>query len=225
MHDIKQLQGITYIIRKEECNMKKGMTILYKVHNNLYVNLTNRCPCACTFCLRQNMDTVTHDDQTLWLEHEPTVEEVKAEFAKIDLSEYEEVVFCGYGEPTERLDALLEIAKFVKENYQKPIRINTNGLANLIWKKDVTPELKGLVDTISISLNTPNADRYHELVRSKFGDQSFDAMLAFAKEATQYVPHVVLTTVDTTLTKEEEVQCRKICEDLGVTYRIRPWED
>ena len=205
--------------------MKKGMTILYKVHNNLYVNLTNRCPCACTFCLRQNMDTVTHDEQTLWLEHEPTVEEVKAEFAKFDLSEYEEVVFCGYGEPTERLDALLEIAKFVKENYQKPIRINTNGLANLIWKKDVTPELKGLVDTISISLNTPNADRYHELVRSKFGDQSFDAMLAFAKEATQYVPHVVLTTVDTTLTKEEEVQCRKICEDLGVTYRIRPWED
>ena len=225
MHDIKQLQGITYIIRKEECNMKKGMTILYKVHNNLYVNLTNRCPCACTFCLRQNMDTVTHDDQTLWLEHEPTVEEVKAEFEKIDLSEYEEVVFCGYGEPTERLDALLEIAKFVKENYQKPIRINTNGLANLIWKKDVTPELKGLVDTISISLNTPNADRYHELVRSKFGDQSFDAMLSFAKEATQYVPHVVLTTVDTTLTKEEEAQCRKICEDLGVTYRIRPWED
>ena len=225
MHDIKQLQGITYIIRKEECNMKKGMTILYKVHNNLYVNLTNRCPCACTFCLRQNMDTVTHDDQTLWLEHEPTVEEVKAEFAKFDLSEYEEVVFCGYGEPTERLDALLEIAKFVKENYQKPIRINTNGLANLIWKRDVTSELKGLVDTISISLNTPNADRYHELVRSKFGDQSFDAMLAFAKEATQYVPHVVLTTVDTTLTKEEEAQCRKICEDLGVIYRIRPWED
>ena len=87
--------------------MKKGMTILYKVHNNLYVNLTNRCPCACTFCLRQNMDTVTHDDQTLWLEHEPTAEEVKAEFAKFDLSEYEEVVFCGYGEPTERLDALL----------------------------------------------------------------------------------------------------------------------
>ena len=89
----------------------------------------------------------------------------------------------------------------------------------------MTPELKGLVDTISISLNTPNADRYHELVRSKFGDQSFDAMLAFAKEATQYVPHVVLTTVDTTLTKEEEAQFRKICEDLGVTYRIRPWED
>ena len=205
--------------------MKKGMTILYKVHNNLYVNLTNRCPCACTFCLRQNMDTVTHDDKTLWLEHEPTVEEVKAEFANFDMSEYEEVVFCGYGEPTERLDALLEIAKYVKENYHKPIRINTNGLANLIWKRDVTPELKGLVDTISISLNTPNADRYHELVRSKFGDQSFDAMLNFAKEATQYVPHVVLTTVDTTLTKGEEAQCRKICEDLGVTYRIRPWED
>ena len=205
--------------------MKKGMTILYKVHNNLYVNLTNRCPCACTFCLRQNMDTVTHDDQTLWLEHEPTVEEVKAEFAKFDLSEYEEVVFCGYGEPTERLDALLEIAKFVKENYQKPIRINTNGLANLIWKRDVTPELKGLVDTISISLNTPNAERYHELVRSKFGDQSFDAMISFAKKCTQHVPKVVMTTVATTITKEEEAQCSKICEEVGAVYRIRPWED
>lgn len=204
--------------------MKKGMTILYKVHDNLYVNLTNRCSCACTFCLRQTKDTVADDEGTLWLEHEPTVEEVKAEFTKFDLTQYREVVFCGYGEPTIRLDALLEIAKFVKENYQKPIRINTNGQANLIWEKDVTPSLKGLVDTISISLNTPNAEKYQELVRSKFGDKAYEGMLDFAKKAKRYVPNVVLSTVDTTLTKEEEEECRKICERIGVTYRIRPWE-
>ena len=204
--------------------MKKGMTILYKVHDNLYVNLTNRCSCACTFCLRQTKDTVADDEGTLWLEHEPTVEEVKAEFTKFDLTQYREVVFCGYGEPTIRLDALLEIAKFVKENYQKPIRINTNGQANLIWEKDVTPSLKGLVDTISISLNTPNAEKYQELVRSKFGDKAYEGMLDFAKKAKRYVPNVVLSTVDTTLTKAAEEECRKICERIGVTYRIRPWE-
>jgi hypothetical protein len=85
--------------------------------------------------------------------------------------------------------------------------------------------MESIVDTISISLNTPNADRYHQLVRSRFGDQSFDAMLDFARECTKYIPNVILTTVDTTLTKEEEAQCRQICQDLGVTYRIRSWED
>lgn len=85
--------------------------------------------------------------------------------------------------------------------------------------------MKGLIDTVSISLNTPNKDRYHELVRSKFGDISFQAMLSFAKEATKYVPNVVMTTVETTLTKDEEEQCRKICGDLGAKYRIREWEN
>ena len=103
-------------------------------------------------------------------------------------------------------------------------RINTNGLGNLVNCRDIAPDFKGLIDTVSISLNTPNADRYHELVRSRFGDQSFQAMLDFAKECTQYVPHVVMTTVDTTLSKEEEAQCQAICDQLGVTYRIRPWE-
>ena len=193
--------------------MRKSMTILYKVHNNLYVNLTNRCSCACTFCLRQTRDHMEESD-SLWLEHEPTVEEVKEEFKKFDMTKFDEVVFCGFGEPTERLDALLEVAKFVKETYQKPIRVNTNGQASLINKRDTAPEFKGLVDTISISLNTPNEQKYNELVRSIFGDKAYRGML-----------DVVLSTVDTTLTKEEEAQCAKICEDLGVTYRIRPWED
>lgn len=206
--------------------MKKAMTILYKVHNNLYVNLTNRCPCACTFCLRQNMDTVSEvDDRSLWLEHEPSYEEVTEDFKNYDMTQFNEVVFCGYGEPTERLDMLLKVAAYVKETFGNKIRVNTNGMADLIWEKDTTPDFKGLVDTVSISLNTPNPEKYHELVRCKFGMKSFDAMLTFAKNVRKYVPTVVMTTVDTTLTKEEEAQCAKICKDLGVTYRIRPWED
>ncbi|RHP91821.1 MULTISPECIES: TIGR04100 family radical SAM protein [unclassified Clostridium] len=200
------------------------MEILYKVHNNLYVNLTNKCPCACTFCLRQNMDHVG-ESKSLWLEREPSAEEVIAEFAKFDMSRFNEVVFCGFGEPTEAFEVLKKVAAFVKETYHMPMRLNTNGLGNLVNGRDITPEMEGLIDTVSISLNTPNADRYHELVRSKFGDKSFDAMLGFARSSTKYVPNVVMTTVDTTITKEEEEECRRICDSIGAKYRIRPWED
>lgn len=199
------------------------MVILYEVHDNLYVNMTNKCPCACTFCLRQTRDEMNHSG-SLWLEREPSVEEVKAEFAKFEMEKYKEVVFCGFGEPTERLEDLLEVAVYVKEKFGKAIRINTNGLSDLIWHKNTAPMYEGLVDTISISLNTPNKERYYELTRSKFGIDSFDAMLAFAGNVSKYVPNVVLSTVDTTLTKEEEAQCAEICKKLGVTYRIRPWE-
>ena len=201
-----------------------AMTILYELHDNLYINLTNRCPCSCTFCLRQNREDMGTSD-SLWLEHEPSFEEVAAEFENFDMDRYHEIVFCGFGEPTEALDVLLKTAHFIKEHWQKPIRINTNGLGNLIHGRDITPSFEGLIDTLSISLNTPDAKKYYELVRPKFGEKSFDAMLEFAKESKKYVPNVVMTTVDTTLTKEEEQQCREICEKLGVTYRIRPWED
>ena len=165
------------------------------------------------------------ESHSLWLEREPSATEVIAEFAKFDMDEFEEVVFCGFGEPTEALPVLLKVAAYVKETLAKPVRINTNGMGSLIWNRDITPEFEGLIDTVSISLNTPNAKRYHELVRSKFGNQSFDAMIDFAKKCTRHVSKVVMTTVDTTITKEEEEQCRKICEEVGAVYRIRPWED
>lgn len=203
--------------------MEKAMTLLYKVRGNLYVNLTNRCPCACTFCLRSTRETMDEENHSLWLQHEPSVEEVIEEFKKWDLKHFKEIVFCGYGEPTERMDAVEQIAGYLKAHYSNPLRINTNGLGNLIWGRDITPMFKD-IDTVSISLNTPNADKYHELVRSKFGNRSFDAMLTFAKNVTKYVPNVVMTTVETTITKEEEAQCQEICDRLGVTYRIRKWE-
>ena len=131
------------------------MVILYEVHTGLYVNMTNKCPCACTFCLRQEKDEMNHSG-SLWLEREPSVDEVKAEFENFDMSKYKEVVFCGFGEPTERLEDVLEVAAFVKEKYGLPTRINTNGLSDLIYNKDTAPMFKDKIDTVSISLNTPN---------------------------------------------------------------------
>ena len=194
--------------------------ILYKYHNNLYVNLTNRCPCACTFCLRNDRDKMG-DSDSLWLEREPTVAEVIDGFSAHDMNSYDELVFCGFGEPTERIDAIVQIAKYVKSHFSLPTRLNTNGLGNLINGRDIVPELKDVLDTVSISLNTPDKEDYLAIVRPCFGEESFDAMLSFAAECAKVIPHVVMSTVDTTLTHEQEARCAEICASLGVKYRIR----
>lgn len=199
------------------------MTITYPVNKGLYINMTNRCPCSCTFCLRHNADGVYGSD-SLWLDREPTVQEVCDSVDTWDLSQFSEVVFCGYGEPTERLEDLLLVAKHIKAKGNIPIRINTNGLADLIWEKQTAPELKGLVDTVSISLNTPSKEDYLKVVRPKFGAQSYDAMLRFAKDCTANVPNVVMTVVDVVTSQEEQEQCRKICEGIGANLRVRPFE-
>ena len=200
------------------------MTILYKVHNNLYVNLTNKCPCSCTFCLRQTMDHVGESD-SLWLTREPEYDEIIADFANFDVASFDELVFCGFGEPTERIDVLLKVARYFKETYHKPIRINTNGQGSLIAGRDISGELAECVDVVSISLNDPNPVKYQQLVRSKFGDQAFPGMIDFAKKCVAKGLKVVMTTVDTTITHEEEQACGRICQEIGATYRIRPWED
>lgn len=202
----------------------KAMTILYEVHNGLYVNLTNRCSCACTFCVRQTDDSVGKSD-TLWLEHEPTFEEVMAAFDDFDMSKYEELVFCGFGEPTEAFDTLKRVAAEAKRRWNIPVRVNTNGQGSLINERDIAPEFEGIVDTVSISLNTPNAEEYLKLTRSRYKEQAFPAMLEFAREVKKYVPNVVMSTVGATITHEEEEQCQTLCNELGVTYRIRPWID
>ena len=199
------------------------MTITYSVRNGIYVNMTNRCPCACTFCLRQHGPSVYGSDP-LWLEREPTVEEVEQSLAAWDLSEKEEVVFCGYGEPTERLPELLEVAAWLKTRSSIPIRINTNGLADLIWGEPTAPWLEGKIDAVSISLNAIDAEEYLRLTRSKFGIGSYDAMLKYTHECTKYVPTVMMTVVDQVTTPEGQESARKICEKLGVNLRVRPFE-
>lgn len=190
---------------------------------SVYVNLTNRCPCSCTFCLRQTKEM--QESNSLWLKEEPTVDEVIKEFQKYDLNDFKEVVFCGFGEPMERVDDVIQIAGVLKL-YRKdlPIRINTNGLGNLIHQRDITPLLKGRIDIVSISLNAPDAKEYLELTRNKFGIESFQAMLDFAKECLKYVPHVVMSVVDI-IGQEKIEKCQKICDDIGVKLRVRPFEE
>ena len=200
------------------------MTITYPVKNGIYVNMTNRCPCACTFCLRKNGDSIFGSDP-LWLDREPTVQEICESIDTWDLKEYDEVVFCGYGEPTERLDDLLKVAKYIKSKSNIKIRINTNGLADLILGEKTAPKLKGLIDTVSVSLNTTNKEDYLKIVRPKFGIESYDAMLSFTKDCTEFVPNVVMTVVDVVTTKEEQEICKKICESVGAKLRVRPYEE
>lgn len=200
------------------------MTITYTGKNSIYINMTNRCPCDCVFCLRHNKDHVFESD-SLWLEREPTVKEICDSIDTWDLEKYDEIVFCGYGEPTERLDDLLEVATYVKSKGKIKTRINTNGLTDLIYEDKVAHKLKGLIDTVSISLNATNKVDYLKLVRPKFGIDSYDAMLSFAKDCTKYVPEVIMTVVDVVTSKEEQERSREICESIGATLRIRPYEE
>ena len=185
--------------------------------------MTNRCPCACTFCLRHNKDHVFKAN-SLWLDREPTVKEVCDSLDTWDLSKYDAVVFCGYGEPTERLDDLLKVASYIKSKGDIKVRINTNGLSDLINGGKTAYKLKGLIDSVSISLNATNKDNYFKVVRPKFGIESYEAMLSFTKECTEYVPEVVMTVVDVVTSKEEQELSRKICESVGATLRVRPYE-
>ena len=199
------------------------MTITYPVKTGIYVNMTNRCPCACTFCLRHNGEGVYGSD-SLWLDREPTVQEVCDSNDTWDLTKYNEIDFCGYGEPTERLYDLLEVAKYIKSKSDIKIRINTNGLADLIWNEKTAPKLEGLIDTVSVSLNATNKEEYLKVVRPKFGIDSYDAMLNFTKDCSTYVPNVVMTVVDVVTSKEEQEICGKICESVGAILRVRPYE-
>lgn len=195
-----------------------NLTICYVLGNTLYINLTNRCTNRCSFCVRDKDCGI--GDVNLWLEREPTAEEMIADIKKFNPKNYDEAVFCGYGEPTMRLDELLACAKFIKEQYGSKIRINTNGQANLVYGENVAPRFDGLIDVVSISLNAKNAEEYDELCKSIFGKESFQALIDFARECKKYVPEVVMSVVDV-LPAEDIEACRKIAESVGARLRVR----
>lgn len=200
----------------------KGLTFVYAVHDNLYINLTNRCPCNCTFCIRHNGDGAYGSD-SLWLEREPTCEEVLVEFDKYDMSRFSEIVFCGYGEPMERAEDVAFIGKELKKRYpDKLIRLNTNGLSDKIHGKPTAHLLKGAVDIVSISLNSGNAEDYNKVTRPKWAD-SFEAMLRFAEDCKEYVPKVMFTVVDV-ISEREINESKAVSEKLGIPLRIRPYD-
>lgn len=195
--------------------------MLYTVGDKIYVNLTNRCPCACTFCIRQNGDGAYGSD-SLWLEREPTVDEVIAEFGKYDLDKYTEVVFCGYGEPMERAEDVAFIGRYVKENLGLPVRLNTNGLGDRINGKPTAEMLEGTVDIVSISLNQCDKEKYNAVTRPKWED-GFDAMISFAADCKKFVPKVMFTVVDV-IPPEDISRCKALAMSLGIELRVRPYD-
>lgn len=203
------------------------MTISYEYEGALYVNLTNRCDCACVFCLRHNGHKGSIYADNLWLEHEPTRQEALDNLLARDFSQYRELVFCGFGEPMYRTDDIVWLVDELKKRVPNlpPVRINTNGHANLILGRDVCPELKGRIDTVSISLNAVTAREYVALCHPVQGEAAYQAMLDFARECKQYVPHVILTIVDKDKSPEEIQTCRDIAQKLGVKLRIRSFID
>ncbi|MDR1565598.1 MAG: TatD family nuclease-associated radical SAM protein [Oscillospiraceae bacterium] len=195
------------------------MTITYPIGDALYINITNLCQNSCEFCVRNHQESVGGSD-SLWLEHEPSLQEVLDDLLGKDLNTYKELVFCGFGEPTQRLELLLETAKAVKAKYDIPIRINTNGLADLSQGEHTAPKLKGLIDSVSISLNASTPEKYDAICHSEFGLQALPAVLEFTKSAVQNIPSVTMSVVDA-IPPEEIEACRKLCEQTGAQFRVR----
>jgi TatD DNase family protein len=190
--------------------------ITYPIRNSLYLNITNRCTAACTFCVRYHTDFVK--GHNLRLREEPTAEQVITQIG--DPKRYAEIVFCGYGEPLLRLDVVKAVAAEVKRRGGR-VRIDTNGHANLIYKRNVLPELAGLVDAVSVSLNAQNAELYHKITQSQFGIETYEAVKEFIREAKKYIPDVTATVVS--LPEVDIDACRKIADELGATFRVREY--
>lgn len=192
--------------------------ILYTYKNQVYANITNRCDCSCQFCIRSHQDSVGAAEN-LWFKSEPTLDEIKQAMDEFDFTGYDELVYCGYGEPTCALENLLASAAYAKEKYHIKVRLNTNGLANLYHKRNVVPELAKVVDRVSISLNAPTAEKYQEVTRPQF-ENAFPAMLEFASLAQEAFEHTQLSIVDV-LPEEDIKACQKIADDKGIYLKIR----
>lgn len=199
------------------------MNITYVIDGKLYLNITNKCPCACTFCIRKNGEGAYGSD-SLWLDHQPSEEEVLEALSKEDLDKYKEIIFCGFGEPTSELEILKSAAKYIRSKTNAKLRINTNGLSDLINGRETASELKGLFDTVSISLNGSDAKEYCRVTQPKFGEEAFYSMLSFAKKAKELFPEVILTVVNV-ISESEIEKCKSLCEKLEIPLRVREYAD
>ena len=195
--------------------------LVYELDKKIYINLTNRCTNECIFCLRQDKDDVC--GQELWLDSEDfTSEDVIEQLKKFNLSSV--VFFCGYGLPLLKFEVLRQVAKYIKETYPEiKIRVNTNGHANFIYKKNVVPELVGLVDEFSVSLNASNSEEYDELSQPKF-ENAYEEVKKFIKCSADAGIETVASIVDGYKGRRLDVEkCREIAESLGAKLRVREW--
>jgi len=189
-------------------------TYVYQLGADTYINLTNDCTNDCTFCLRQGREGV--GGSKLWLEKEPTASEV---IGLLDAKGKPDVVFCGFGEPTMRLAELKEIAAYVK-HYGGHVRVDTNGHANIYHGRNVAPELAGLVDEVSISLNEANAAKYAAITKSRYGEQGYYEMLSFARACVREGIGVTMSVVDV-VDEETIAAAQEIAREVGAKFRVR----
>ncbi len=196
--------------------------VFYEYGGGLYANITNRCPDRCEFCIRYMVDSLGGAD-SLWLRREPTMDEIMELLDEWDLNRFEELVFCGYGEPTERLEELIATAKHAKSVCPSlKVRLNTNGLSDLINGRDTLPELSQVLDRISVSLNAKGPEEYLALCHPRFGIGAYDAMLDFTRRAKECIPDVTMSVVSGSIPYQDIEPCRRIAEeDIGVKFRVR----
>lgn len=192
-------------------------TYTYRIDNKIYINLTNRCTNNCLFCIRNNSDGLS--GYYLWLKREPESAEIIEQLK--DLEGIEEVVFCGFGEPLMRWKEVIKISKFIKSK-NVPVRINTNGQADLFAEKDIVPLIAPYTDRINISLNEVTAEDYDKICNSVYGKDAFGKMLDFAKRCKEFIPKVTLSVVDV-IGEEKIRKAQEIADRLGVKLRVRPF--
>jgi TatD family-associated radical SAM protein len=189
--------------------------ISYQIGNNLYLSITDRCTLECAFCPK-TYGEMTVKGYDLTFDHRPTAEEVIASID--DPARYDEVVFCGYGEPTLRLNLLLEVARYIKQQGGR-VRVNTDGLCNLIHKQDTLPQFAECVDALSISLNAQNSEIYDVHCRPNLPG-SYEAMLEFLRRAPEYIAEVTATAIDG-LEGVDIAACEAIAKSMNVKFRRR----
>ena len=190
------------------------MAIVYRYGENLYINLTNACTNACVFCIRKGNTGL--GGYNLWLGEEPSPEDV---FQAVDNEEkFGEAVFCGFGEPLVRPYRVLEISRGLKKRGW-PVRVNTNGHAELISSYDIVSDLSQVIDAISVSLNAQDNPTYQKISNPVFGEKAYPALLDFSRKAVNKIPDVTLSVVEHPLVDIEE--CRKKAEKLGAKFRVR----
>lgn len=196
--------------------------IIYTLDGGVYLNITNKCPCNCAFCIRSKGDAVG-DAAELWFDKEPTLDEIKKAIDDYDFTRVDKAVFCGYGEPTNAYDNLIASAKYIKSiNPGIKLRLNTNGLSDLINNKPTAKEIAGVFDSISVSLNESTSEKYDRITRNIYKGKAFDAMLNFTRDCVKYCNDVRMTVVDV-ISKDSIEEARRVCESTGAKFRVRSY--
>ena len=196
--------------------------IIYTYKDSVYANITNKCNCRCTFCIRFVKDGVG-DADTLWHQVNPSKEEVIDAIKNFDFTGYKELVFCGYGEPTCQLDILLDAANYARKEKGLKIRLNTNGQGSAENGRDIVPELFKVIDSVSVSLNAPSKKEYEEVTRPILSN-GFENMVEFTKRCREVIGDVRWSIVDV-LPEEVKDRCIALSKEHNIPLKIRKFSN